>query len=105
MDGQRVREIQSALIRAHYLTGEPSGVWDARSQEAMRRYQADNGWQTKVLPDSRALIRLGLGPDHSKVINPKTAATSPYLPGGGVAATVGSAVVPATTPVPLHDER
>jgi hypothetical protein len=62
---ERVREIQEALIREHYLTGQPSGVWDARSKEAMTRYQADNGWQSKVTPDSRALIKLGLGPNYA----------------------------------------
>jgi Putative peptidoglycan binding domain len=80
----RTREIQEALIRQHYLDGEANGVWDTRTQEACRKFQADNKWQTKVLPDSRALIKLGLGPDHKDVLNPETAATSPYLPGGGV---------------------
>jgi hypothetical protein len=61
----RVREIQEALVREKYLTGEPNGVWDDRSQAAMSKYQTDNGWQSKVTPDSRALIKLGLGPDHS----------------------------------------
>jgi hypothetical protein len=61
----RARDIQAALIREHYLTGEPNGQWDARSKEAMIRYQADHGWQTKVTPDSRALIKLGLGPNYS----------------------------------------
>jgi hypothetical protein len=28
----------------------------------MTKVQADNGWQTKLVPDSRALIKLGLGP-------------------------------------------
>ena len=32
----------------------------------MTKYQADNGWQTKVIPDSRALIKLGLGPNYSE---------------------------------------
>lgn len=63
---QRAREIQEALIREHYLTGEPTGVWDARSKAAMTRFQADNGWQSKVTPDSRALIKLGLGPNYSE---------------------------------------
>jgi len=63
---ERAREIQAALIREHYLTGDPSGDWDARTQQAMVRYQADNGWQSKVTPDSRALIKLGLGPDYSR---------------------------------------
>lgn len=80
---ERTRQIQEALIREHYLDGEANGQWDTRTKEACRRYQAANGWQSKVLPDSRALIKLGLGPDHSNVLNPETAATSPYLPGGG----------------------
>jgi peptidoglycan hydrolase-like protein with peptidoglycan-binding domain len=70
----RAREIQTALIREHYLDGEATGDWDARTQAAMQKFQADNGWQTKVLPDSRALIKLGLGPDHSGLLNPETAA-------------------------------
>ena len=61
----RARAIQEALIRENYLTGEPSGAWDTRTQGAMVRYQAANGWQTKVTPDSRALIKLGLGPNYS----------------------------------------
>jgi hypothetical protein len=28
----------------------------------MQKYQGDHGWQTKLTPDSRALIALGLGP-------------------------------------------
>lgn len=83
ISSDRTKEIQQALIRQHYLDGEPSGVWDTKTQEACRKYQADNGWQTKVLPDSRALIKLGLGPDPTDVLNPETAAKSPYLPGGG----------------------
>lgn len=62
----RAREIQNALIREHYLTGDASGEWDARTQAAMLKYQSDNGWQSKVTPDSRALIKLGLGPDYSQ---------------------------------------
>jgi hypothetical protein len=88
---ERTREIQEALIREHYLSGDPSGVWDAQSKDAMTRYQEANGWQTKVTPDSRALIKLGLGPDHKNLLNPDTAdIASPHelglthdtLPGG-----------------------
>jgi peptidoglycan hydrolase-like protein with peptidoglycan-binding domain len=70
----RARAIQAALIREHYLDGQPTGDWDARTQAAMQKFQADNGWQTKVLPDARALIKLGLGPDNSGLLNPETAA-------------------------------
>jgi hypothetical protein len=69
---ERATAIQQALIREHYLSGEPTGVWDARTQAALVKYQADNGWQTKVVPDSRALIKLGLGPNYSSenLLNP-----------------------------------
>jgi hypothetical protein len=62
IDDQRATQIQAALIKAGYLTGEPSGHWDSASQAAMVKLQGDNGWQTKLVPDSRALIKLGLGP-------------------------------------------
>ena len=67
---ERAREIQAALIREHYLEGQPSGVWDAKTVAAMRRFQAAQGWQSKVVPDSRALIKLGLGPSHENDLNP-----------------------------------
>lgn len=73
IDEERTREIQTALIHEHYLSGEPTGVWDQSSKDAMLRYQAANGWQTKITPDSRALIKLGLGPDHKGLLNPETA--------------------------------
>ena len=76
IDPKRARDIQEALIREHYLEGTPSGVWNDASQKAMERYQADNGWQTKVIPDSRALIKLGLGPDHQHLLNPESAMTT-----------------------------
>jgi Putative peptidoglycan binding domain len=81
IEGERAQQIQQALVREHYLTGQPSGKWDTASQDAMRRYQAAQGWQTKTVPDSRALIRLGLGPDHEHLLNPETAMTTePDLP-------------------------
>ena len=62
MSTERATQIQSALIEKGYLSGSPSGTWDAESQAAMAKLQADNGWQTKLVPDSRAIIKLGLGP-------------------------------------------
>jgi len=76
IDGERARAIQQALIREHYMEGEPSGKWDSATQEAMQRYQADQGWQAKTTPDSRALIRLGLGPSHDHLLNPESAMTA-----------------------------
>jgi peptidoglycan hydrolase-like protein with peptidoglycan-binding domain len=62
IDDERATQIQAALIKAGYLSGTPSGHWDTGTQAAMEKVQADNGWQTKLVPDSRALIKLGLGP-------------------------------------------
>ncbi len=84
IDDQRCRAIQEALIREKYLDGEPTGHWDDHSKAAMQKYQQDNGWQAKVVPDSRAIIKLGLGPSNEGLINPDTAATAmsstPALP-------------------------
>ncbi len=85
MAARRVRQIQAALIREHYLKGRPNGVWDQRSKQAMARFQADNRWQAKVVPDSRALIKLGLGPNYAGLINPETAVIS-FLPHQGTPA-------------------
>jgi len=71
IDPARVTEIQQALIRQHYLTSDANGKWDATTEAAMQKYQADQGWQTKLMPDSRALLKLGLGPDYSTAINAK----------------------------------
>lgn len=76
IDTQRAQAIQEALIREHYLTGEASGTWDQSSEEAMRRYQRANGWQDKTVPDSRALIKLGLGPSKDHLLNPESAMTT-----------------------------
>jgi|SRR5208282_539462 len=85
IDSDRAREIQTALIREHYMQGEPTGKWDAATQAAMQRYQADQGWQSKTTPDSRALIKLGLGPSHDHLLNPESAMTTtpPTAPATG----------------------
>lgn len=69
IDPERASQIQQALIREHYLTGDATGNWDTTTIAAMQKYQADQGWQTKLMPDSRALKKLGLGPDYSNALN------------------------------------
>jgi hypothetical protein len=76
IDSERAQAIQEALIREHYITGEPTGTWNQASEDAMRRYQADHGWQSKEVPDSRALISLGLGPSNDHLLNPESAMTT-----------------------------
>jgi hypothetical protein len=63
----------------------------------MQKFQADQGWQTKLMPDSRALKKLGLGPDYSTAINaqgssfaaPPPASTIPTPQTEGFAAAAG----------------
>lgn len=61
MSSQRAGEIQRALVAAGYLD-HASENWDAAAAAAMKRYQNDHDWQTRFVPDARALIALGLGP-------------------------------------------
>jgi Putative peptidoglycan binding domain len=67
IDSARTTEIQTALIKSGYLSGEATGTWDTKTASAMEKLQADNGWQTKIVPDSRAIIKLGLGPNQTNV--------------------------------------
>lgn len=68
IDDARAAQIQASLIKSGYLSGEASGHWDARTEAAMQKFQGDNGWQTKLIPDSRAIIKLGLGPTQDSVL-------------------------------------
>jgi hypothetical protein len=63
MPAERATQIQAALIQRGYMTGEPTGTWDSQTVAAMQKLQGANGWQTKITPDARALIKLGLGPN------------------------------------------
>lgn len=73
MAPDRVRQIQAALIKKDYLNGDPDGRWNEQTQAAMRKFQSDHGWQTKLMPDARAIIALGLGPktDEAHIHNTK----------------------------------
>jgi peptidoglycan hydrolase-like protein with peptidoglycan-binding domain len=93
IDDDRAVAIQQALIREHYLAGSASGSWDDSTRAAMARYQADNGWQSKRIPDARALIKLGLGPNHSdsSLSTPSSVmAASPVLPASDAGASLGA---------------
>lgn len=96
IEPERAQQIQTALINAHYLSGPASGQWDATTEAAMEKYQADHGWQTKLVPDSRALIALGLGPTDDKTV-PVAGNTLP------TAGTRTDASLPAPVPGTLAD--
>ncbi len=86
IEPDRVMQIQQALIHEHYLNGEPTGKWDSTTVAAMQKYQSDQGWQTKLMPDSRALKKLGLGPDYSNALNAKDSSLSAPPPAGAIPA-------------------
>lgn len=74
---QRIRQIQEALAQRGYAV-EPTGVWDAATVEALRKFQEDhdiNNLSGRGKLDPLTLIALGLGPAH----------TRPALSGGGTA--------------------
>ena len=101
IDSERAQAIQEALIREHYLSGEATGTWNQASEEAMRRYQADQGWQSKTVPDSRALIKLGLGPSKDHLLNPESAMTTvPDAPRAATLPTTSHAASPTSDPAP-----
>lgn len=107
IDSDRAREIQQALIRNHYMSGNATGVWDSTTQGAMVKYQADHGWQSKNIPDSRALISLGLGPDHDHLLNPESAMTSGLAaaPISKTPTPVSTSAEPNSTPIPPADSQ
>ncbi len=101
IDSERAQAIQEALIREHYLNGEATGTWNQASEEAMRRYQADHGWQSKTVPDSRALIKLGLGPSKDHLLNPESAmTTAPDSPRAEPVSTTSHSAPPNADPAP-----
>jgi len=102
IEPERAQAIQEALIREHYLSGESAGTWNESSEDAMRRYQADHGWQSKVVPDSRALISLGLGPSHDHLLNPESAMTTePTAPHAESLAPTSHSADPGTSVIPV----
>ena len=102
IDSERAQAIQEALIREHYLSGEATGTWNQSCEEAMRRYQADNGWQSKTVPDARALIKLGLGPSKDHLLNPDSAMTTvPDAPRAEPMATTSHSAPPTTDSAPV----
>ncbi|GBC78334.1 hypothetical protein HRbin08_01822 [bacterium HR08] len=75
---ERVREIQLALIERGFLEGSPTGVYDARTVEAMKRFQQAEGIEVTGYPTAQALYRLGLHPAASS--NGSSAPSVPRSP-------------------------
>ena len=59
---ERYKEIQQALASQGYFHGEANGEWGADSQDALRRFQAEQNLTADGKLSSMSLIALGLGP-------------------------------------------
>lgn len=57
---ERVTEIQNALIKAGFLTGPASGQYDDATVQAMKGFQAANGFPVTGTPTAPALKKLGV---------------------------------------------
>ena len=78
----RYAEIQQALADAGHFTGEANGVWNQESIEAMKAFQAAQGFEPTGKVDSRILIKLGLGPKYDTVSSDSSSVPSdPRQPG------------------------
>ncbi len=60
IDGARVLQIQQALNKRGFYTGEMSGAYDQATIEAMRRFQVNQKIPVTGYPTAHALKRLGL---------------------------------------------
>jgi hypothetical protein len=58
--GERVTEIQNALIKTGYLAGPASGQYDDATVQAMKQFQAANGFPETGSPSAPALKKLGV---------------------------------------------
>jgi N-acetylmuramoyl-L-alanine amidase len=55
-----VTELQAALIKAGYMDGPASGLYDQATIEAMKAFQAKNGMSQTGLPSAPLLKKLGV---------------------------------------------
>ena len=88
----RTEEIQAALARGGYYSGDPNGKWDSRMSEALERFQAAKGLTPTGKLDALSLEKMGLGSDVAGVSAPR-----PVTP-GNPDATSSSASSKSATP-------
>lgn len=87
---ERTEQIQSALERGGYYSGDPTGKWDSNTQESLRRFQSANGLPPTGKLDAPSLQKMGLGSDVAGVSAPRTVTP------GDSATTSSSSTVPKT---------
>jgi len=102
---ERISEIQSALSRGGYYTGNPNGKWDANAVAAMQKFQSSNGLDASGKIDALSLQKLGLGSSVAGVSAPKPVTSpSPTAP-AAPAHTVPSQASPSSNAAPSSSAR
>ncbi len=76
----RAEQIQEALERGGYYSGNPNGKWDASTQASLRRFQEANGLAPTGKLDALTLQKMGLGSDVAGVSAPRPTAPSNSTP-------------------------
>lgn len=61
IESERVIQIQQALAKRGFYSGETTGVYDEATVDAMRRFQINNKIAVTGYPTAHSLKRLGLG--------------------------------------------
>lgn len=84
---REVLELQARLSAMGYDTGGVDGVWGRRSEQALSRYQADNGLEPDGRPTRRAARDLGIGGAVAE-----RPAQRPVVPAGPTIASSGTPV-------------
>jgi murein L,D-transpeptidase YcbB/YkuD len=67
----RVSEIQTALSRKGFYTGDPTSKWDPNTVEAVQRFQQENGLVPSGRLDALTLQKLGLGSEVAGLSPPR----------------------------------
>lgn len=68
---ERISEIQSALARGGYYSGDPNGKFDGGTQEALKKFQESNSISPSGKLDALTLQKLGLGSPTAGVAPPR----------------------------------
>lgn len=74
---ERITEIQRALADKGYLMGDLDGKWEARTTDALKRFQADQSLTADGRLSSMSLIALGLGPNRTNMALARMQNSSP----------------------------
>ena len=67
----RIGQIQQALARTGFYTGEPTGTWDLQTIEAMKSFQQAHNLPPTGKIDAVTLQELGLGSDIAGLAPPR----------------------------------